>query len=337
MTVRESLAELLAESGDQFLSGEEAAEKLGVTRAAVWKAVRALEDAGARIEAVPNRGYRLAPDCDLLRASGIVRELDDPRFDVRCFDTLPSTNTYLRELAAEGAPEGVVAVAAAQTAGKGRMGRSFFSPADTGLYMSVLLRPSLAAEDAPRITTAAAVAVCEALEEVCEVMPGIKWVNDIFLDNRKVCGILTEAAFDAETGTLSHAVTGIGINVYEPDGGFPEDLRDIAGAVTRERRRGLRAALCAAVLRHFWALYSALPGGSCAAEYRKRCLCIGRRVILLDGADTPALALDVDDACRLRVRLDDGTEKLLSSGEIRIRLPAAAERPQAISRTTIEQ
>ena len=325
MSVRDALAELLAERDDAFLSGEEAAEKLGVTRAAVWKAVRSLEETGCRIEAVPGRGYRIAEDCDLLCASGIARALNDARFDVRCFDTLPSTNTFLRELAAEGASEGVVAVAAAQTAGKGRLGRSFFSPADTGLYMSVLLRPLLAAEDAPRITTAAAVAVCEALEEVCGVHPGIKWVNDIFLDGRKVCGILTEASFDAETGTLSYAVTGIGINVYEPKGGFPEELRDIAGAVTKERRRGLRAALCAAVLRHFWALYSALPGGSCAAEYRRRCLCIGQRIRILAGrTETPALALDVDDACRLWVRLDDGEEKLLSSGEISVRQAGGA-------------
>ena len=323
MTTQEKLLDLLTRDPERFLSGEDAAARLGVTRAAVWKAVRGLEEAGLTVDAVPNRGYRLAADCDVLRASGIRAALGDAAdgFRIEVFDTLSSTNTKLRELAEAGAPEGTVVAAAAQTGGKGRLGRSFFSPADTGLYMSVLLRPALPPGDAPRITTAAAVAVCGALEETCGVRPGIKWVNDIFLGGRKVCGILTEAAFDAETGRLSHAVTGIGVNVYEPDGGFPEELRDIAGAVTKERRRGLRSALCASILRRFMALYRALPDTGCSEQYQSYCICLGRRIRILSGDSvTEATALDVDDACRLRVRLDDGRETLLSSGEISIRL-----------------
>lgn len=324
MAVRDTLLTLLENNRGRYLSGEEVAASLHVTRAAVWKAVRALEEEGYPIDAAQNRGYRLKADCDLLSAAGIEKYLRQDAGDllVEAFQTVDSTNSLLRTRAVSGAPEGLVIVAGSQTDGRGRLGRSFYSPSSTGIYMSILLRPALPAERAALMTTAAAVAVCEAIESVLGKTPGIKWVNDIFLDGRKVCGILTEAAFDMENGRLGYAIVGIGVNVYAPEGGFPEALAAIAGCVADAREGDLRNKLAAEILNRFLPRYHALPGGS-AESYRKRCFVIGKRVTVHAG-DTayPAVVLDVDDDCHLLVRRDDGREVTLSSGEISIRLQA---------------
>ena len=153
-------------------------------------------------------------------------------FIIEVRDSVTSTNTVLRSLAAMGAPEGYVLAAAGQTAGKGRHGRSFHSPADSGAYFSLLLRPGPKTCDASLITSAAAVAAAEAIEEVFGLYVGIKWVNDLVLETKKVCGILTEAEFNVESGMIDSAVLGIGINITKPENGFPEELRDVATALT---------------------------------------------------------------------------------------------------------
>ena len=169
--------------------------------------------------------------------------------------SLGSTNDRAKALALSGAPEGSLVVALTQTAGRGQQGRSFYSPAGTGAYMSLVLRPRTltAPED---VTIAAAVAVARAAEALSARPTQIKWVNDVYLGGKKICGILTEGG--AAPDGSPWAVVGIGVNLLPPTGGFPEELRDIAGAVTKERRRGLRSSLCASILRRFMALYRAL-------------------------------------------------------------------------------
>lgn len=321
MTVREQVQQLLENSRENYLSGEEIAWKLGVTRAAVWKAVQALEKDGYAVDAVPNRGYRFSGDT--LSAAGVEKLLSPENAGLRMevFREVSSTNALLRERALAGAPEGTVIVADAQTAGRGRFGRVFFSPSGTGLYLSVLLRPAIPAALAARITTAAAVAVCEAVEAVSGKAAGIKWVNDVLLSGKKICGILTEAAFDMESGSVEYAVLGVGINVYAPEGGFPEELAGIAGAVLDTRTRGAKNALAAAFLNSFFRLYRELEQGTFLAAYRARCLVLGRRIRVLSAAgETPATAIDVDGDCHLVVRYDDGSTAALSSGEISVRL-----------------
>ena len=230
-----------------------------------------------------------------------------------------STMEEARRLAAEGAPHGTVVLAEEQTAGRGRRGRSFFSPGGTGVYMSILLRPELSPEQSLGITTAAAVASARASEAVSGRMAGIKWVNDIYMEERKVCGILTEGA--AEEGRLRYAVVGIGCNACPPEGGFPPEVADIAGAVLPRFEPLARERLTAAVLNEFFALYPGIAAGAHAEEYRRRCMVPGRRVtVLRGGIATPALALEVDGECRLVVRYEDGRTEALSSGEISIRL-----------------
>ena len=322
MTIKEQLRELLEEKRGEFISGEDIAKQLYCTRGAVWKAIRALRAEGLRISAVTNRGYCLEDSSDAISETGIRRYLGGVK-DIFVLKTVGSTNAYLRELAQKGASEGTLVVASEQTRGQGRRGRTFFSPVDTGLYMSILLRPKAAVNEAVKITSMAAVAVCLALEQVCGVLPQIKWVNDIFVNGKKAAGILTEAAFDMENGALNYAVLGIGINVYTPENGFPEEISDIAGAVLGERSGDLRNRLAAAVYEQFMRLYAMLSDTGYLDEYRKRLMWRGEQILVLTGADgkdkTPAVLLDVDENCALLVRYEDGSSGKLTSGEITIR------------------
>lgn len=255
----------------------------------------------------------------MLSVDVIKNALYTPHITLRIHDTLLSTNATAKELAEKGAPHGTVVLASAQTAGRGRLGRTFCSPDGTGVYMSMVLRPQLPAEKVLSVTTAAAVAVCHALERLGADNLRIKWVNDIYRHGRKVCGILTEAAFDGADG-LSYAVLGIGINVKEPEGGFSEEIRHIAGAafsegdVTREQ-------VIAAVIDAFFEEYAHLEDGRFVEEYRSRSMLDGRVVtVITPNGNREATALGVDAACRLWVRYADGSEEALASGDVSLRL-----------------
>lgn len=322
LSVKERLLPLLRERGD-YLSGEEAAGLLGVSRNAVWKAVSALKADGYQIEAVTNRGYKLIDSGDVLSAAEIEKHLGSlsERLNIEVKSTVTSTNILLKEKAASGAPEGTVLAAAEQTAGRGRFTRRFFSPSDSGVYFSILLRPKLSAENAALITTAAAVAVAEAAEELCGIKAEIKWVNDVLIEGRKICGILTEASLNLESGELDYAVLGIGLNVYEPVGGFPQEIANTAGPIFKERGAGFRSRITAAVLERFFKYYDSLSERLFLKAYRERCIVIGKKITVLSGGGSrPALALGVDDSCRLNVKYPDDSEDLLSSGEISVRL-----------------
>ena len=230
-----------------------------------------------------------------------------------------STNLVLKERAAE-LPEWYTLIAGHQTGGRGRLGRRFCSPEGTGLYMSVLLRPKLAAEDAFLITPAAAVAVCRAAEALGSDKAEIKWVNDVLIHGKKVCGILTEAVSGPEPGALGHVVLGVGVNVTQPAGGFPPEIAGSAGAVFPRWGPDRRGPLAAAFLREFYKIYAALPDRGFIAEYRSRSCLTGRYVdVLRGGGARKALVLGIDDGCRLLVRYGDGTEEALFSGEVSVR------------------
>ncbi len=263
---------------------------------------------------------------DRLTAEGVRAALGEAGRSIlpQVEDCVGSTNSLLREAARQGAPEGTALIAGSQSAGRGRLGRSFYSPEGTGLYMSLLLRPTLAPQASVLLTAAAAAAVCDAISRLTGREAGIKWVNDIFLDGRKICGILTEAAFDATGGSLAWAVLGIGVNVYAPAEGFPPALADIAGALTDTERPGLRSELAGRILGGFWRYYQALEQRTFLPVYRQRSIVIGRDVLLQAAGrpDVPAHALAIDDDCRLVVRLANGSTRAVSTGEISLRLAA---------------
>ena len=321
MDLKEELVSLLEESGEAYVSGSEIGNKIGITRSGVWKIIKCLQEDGYDIEAVPNRGYRLSPDNDMISEAGIRKYLgsynDIFQLDVR--EKVTSTNTLLKARA-DSLPTWSAMVAMSQTAGRGRTGHTFYSPSQSGVYISLLLRPDVPAEESVRITTAAAVAECKAIETCCGSSPAIKWINDVFLNGKKICGILTEASLNMETRALDWAVLGIGMNVYEPENGFPEEIREIAGPIETKKTGNLRNRLTAEFLKNMYDLCRDLRNTGYVEEYRKRSFLIGQRIaVLRPGHPVPATAVDVDDECRLLVRYDDGSEESLSSGEVSVR------------------
>ena len=328
MTTKEKLLALLEDSKGTFFSGEEIARTLQVSRAAVWKAVSALREDGYTIDAATNKGYRLSPDSDILSPQGIRRFLK-PEYrdlDLTVLPTAPSTNALVREKANQGRPEGCVIVACEQTAGRGRYGRQFFSPVDSGVYLSLLLRPTAySPQQATCLTAAAAAAMCQAIEAVTGQQPGIKWVNDIFLHGKKVCGILTEAAVGLETGTLNYMVLGAGVNLYPPVKGFPEEIQPIAGSVLERSCPEAKNRLVGEFLNRFWYFYTHPECRAYLEDYRARSLAIGQNVTVLSaGKAVSAYAYGIDDDFRLLVRYDSGKTEALSYGEIRIQLAESA-------------
>lgn len=323
MTIKENLLVLFESERGVYFSGEEIAKRLSVSRAAVWKAVKSLQNDGYVIDAVPSRGYCLAGDTDILSVQGIQKYLL-PQYDILKLHTLTettSTNTLVREQASLGASEGYIVVAGKQTGGRGRRGRSFYSPSGSGIYLSLLLRPcGYSPMQAVRLTTMAAVAMCETLDTETGTDAKIKWVNDIFVNEKKVCGILTEAAMGLENESLEYAVLGVGLNVYPPEGGFPKELEQIAGTVYDSPHPDAKNRLTAGFLNHFMAYYSDLGQTAYSEKYRSKSFVIGREVNVLRAEQSqPATVLGIDDECRLLVRYKDGREEALSSGEISIR------------------
>ena len=324
MSVREEVKKLLEANRDKSLSGQEIAEQIGVTRAAVWKAVNTLKQEGYRIEAVNNRGYRLLEESDILSPEGIKLELDEKyrNYKIDVYKTIDSTNQEVKRQALEGAGQGLVVLAEQQTMGKGRRGRSFYSPAGTGIYMSVLFRPSPEqSKDVVLVTTAASVAICRAIRKVLNEEPQIKWVNDVYFRGKKVCGILTEAVSDFESGQIDTVVVGIGINYHVPEDGFPEEIRGIAGSVCTDENMIPRNSLVAAVLNELFAIYEKLSEREYMEDYRRWSNVIGKDVRFTSGDGwMDAKALDIDDNGGLLVQLDNGEKKILRTGEITLRV-----------------
>ncbi len=237
--------------------------------------------------------------------------------DILEFDTLGSTNDKVKELGLKNARENTVVIAKTQTAGRGRMGRQFFSPEQSGVYMSILLRPKFSPEDTLFITVAAAVAVSEALDSICGTDTKIKWVNDIFIKNKKVCGILTESTFTAD-GYFS--VLGIGINLYSPENDFPEEIKDIAGAVYNAPcGEETRKKLIAAIIDKFNFFYKNLMKKEFLSIYREKSNLIGKKIkYIQNGNEIFATVEAIDDNAHLVVKTADNKTERLFAGEVSV-------------------
>lgn len=230
-----------------------------------------------------------------------------------------STNSYAKELAAAGEPEGTLVVAEHQTAGRGRWGRSFFSTEGTGIYLSLVLRPELAPQKAVLLTSMTAVAAARAIDAVSGLHSGIKWVNDIFLNGKKVCGILVDAGINPADGRLSYAIVGIGINVGQME--FPKELQKVATTVSNECGREIsREELIAAVVNEMERLYPTCATGDFLKESRERSVLLGREIRILDPVhgEEAAKAVEIDGQGQLVVEIG-GKRRILNSGEVSIR------------------
>lgn len=314
---------LRAEQG--YISGQEMSRRLGVSRAAVWKAVEALRKEGYGIDSAPNRGYRLEALTDALSAREILPHLEDCPWGsrVQVLETIDSTNNRCKLLAAQGAPEGTVLVADCQTGGRGRLGRSFLSPPHQGVYLSVILRPQVFPRDLMHLTCAVAEAMCDAVERAAGFRPGIKWTNDLVSGQKKLAGILTELSVEAESGRVSSVVAGIGINCNQEAQDFPSEIREIATSLRQILGAPIdRSQLAAAMIRNLHRMDGAWKTGKAEwmARYAADCMTIGKDIQVVRGdAIRRAHADGIDADAALLVTYEDGTKEAVSSGEVSVR------------------
>ena len=315
---RQALLQALSAAQGAYISGQQLAVQLGVSRAAVHKAAAALTAQGYALDAAPRRGYRLTggdPFC--------VDAIGSYPAPVHLYDTLESSNRTAKLLALDGAPHGTLVLTAHQSAGRGRLGRTFESPAGKGVYLSVLLRPAVPAVRAQTATIAAAVAVCRAVKALCGLELSIKWVNDLYYQGKKVCGILTEAGSDMESGQLEWLVVGIGLNLTASPQDWPPELAGKAGSLYPGGPSPVsRAALAGAIARELLAL---CPDFACLDEYRARCFVPGHWVTVCTANETyAARALAIDDDGQLIIQRENGRQEALRCGEVTTR-PARTE------------
>lgn len=315
MELKEEILKELKKS--EYISGEELAKRFFVSRNSVWKAVKKLREEGYEISAMTNRGYCLKGDNDKISAGAIMRNATRER-EFYILDEVSSTNDYARQLALDGREEAVV-IAETQKLGRGRLGRKFYSPKGCGLYMSILCRPRINVELAPLITSYTAVATALAIDSLCGAETKIKWVNDIYMNGKKLCGILTEAAFDFEGGTVDYVIIGIGINVTGRE--FPKDISDRASSIEKESgARISRNDLAAAILNNMDGMTEKIGLKDYLNIYREKSNVIGRSVKVMYGNSSfDAEAIDIDDNAALVVKTADGVKKL-NSGEVSIKI-----------------
>ncbi len=312
--LKNRVLKVLEENRGRTLSGEEIATMLGVSRTAIWKAVKALKANGHKIEAVTKKGYTMSENSDVLSKEGILLLLDE-KSSVFVLDETTSTNDVAKIKVIEDKVEhGSVVVANSQTAGRGRRGRSFFSPKDSGVYFSVILRPTVSAEKCVLLTSATAVAVCEAIEELTQKKAEIKWLNDVYVGGKKCAGIILEGIFDLNGESNNYIIVGVGVNVTTVD--FPEEFSKRAGSVGSLSRN----ALVAKVVNKLVKACENLESGAHLERYRKRCFVLKKMITVLKNDDEySAFAEDIDDLARLIVRKENGDIEVLYNEEVSTR------------------
>lgn len=336
MKTKDRILEILQNNSDRYVSGEEIAKTLYLTRAAVWKNIKTLKEKGYKIEAITNKGYKLMVDLGLPDKNIIKSNVDQilslssvsqclTEMDVLVYDEVTSTNDLARKYALDNPGRCAFIIAASQTEGRGRRGRRFYSPKGTGLYCSLLIYPDSSIEKATRLTSMMAVAVARAIEDVTGIVASIKWVNDIYIEDKKVAGILTEAICSMEDDRLTHVIIGVGINLYMPCGGFPDDIKNTAGALLHnEGDKNIVNLISVALIKRFNQVLTE-PVHMYLDEYRKRSILIGHYVKVMQytkedirTGNEYAYVTGIDDDCHLCVRYDDGRELVLSTGEVSV-------------------
>ncbi len=321
MMYKERILNLLRAAKSSFLSGEELAHKLGISRTMVWKHIKALEREGFGIEALPSQGYRISSVPDLLRTDDIKKKLGNRIIGktIHLAADVVSTNTLAVAMASQGEPEGTAVIAETQTGGKGRLGRKWISPKGN-LYLSVVLRPAIPPHKAPLVTLMGAAAVAAAIRTACSLPAAIKWPNDILVSGRKVCGLLTEMS--AEPERVKHVVLGIGVNVNMRPDELPPDVREHATTLSAEAGRSIdRTALLQQILRELEKRYRAMLAdeSNVFTEWEAMNVTIGNRVAVRGARETiEGLAQGIDPEGRLMVMLDNGAVRTVAAGDVTI-------------------
>jgi BirA family biotin operon repressor/biotin-[acetyl-CoA-carboxylase] ligase len=321
--LKKEILKLLKESKEEFVSGQQISELLGVSRTAIWKYINQIKEEGYEIESVSKKGYRIISAPDLLTYEELEPYLDTDFIgrNLIHFDTLDSTNSKAKQLA-DNTSDGTILISEEQTSGRGRLGRSWISPKHKGVWMSIVLKPDLNPMEAVKLTQLAAAAVVLGSREL-GIETLVKWPNDIVINHKKTCGILTEMS--AELTRINYVVVGIGINVNIDEAEFPEDIKEIATSLKIETGASInRQALVGKILNNFEKLYIkfALKNDmvSSLKVCRENSALLGKHinVIKRDGS-LEAKALDIDEEGRLLVEYPDGTKEFIVSGEVSIR------------------
>jgi BirA family biotin operon repressor/biotin-[acetyl-CoA-carboxylase] ligase len=310
MTLDCHILTALREKSGAAVSGAELSRRLGISRAAIWARVRELRSLGYDIEAAPHMGYRLVKTPDLLHADDLQSRLVGVEVvgrDIRVFESTTSTNDIASRLAGGGVAEGMVVFAESQSQGRGRLGRAWVSPPRKGLWFSVLLRPDIAPQTATQLNIAAATSLARAIASQTQLVPEIKWPNDILIGGKKVVGILTELS--AELDQVKNVILGIGVNVNIESHEFPPELRRIATSLKIETGATVdRPSLAVAILRELENDYRRLRGGDfegIAEEWQRQCTTLGQHVAIRAGERVVrgrAESLDGDGALLLRTQ-----------------------------------
>ena len=316
MTVKDSVLTILEQNRGKSCSGEEIAGRLCVTRAAVWKAVKSLIADGFVIDSCPSKGYTLSEKSDVLTAQGIRAQLPEhyKNIKITVLDTVDSTNTYAKSLISGGETSPAIVAAAEQTGGRGRRGKSFFSPKGKGVYFSIILHPDMSLSATMLLTVAAAVAVARVTDRVSGRHTEIKWVNDVFCGGKKVCGILSEAVCNMELGAIESIVVGIGVNLSSRPEDFPEEIRSVAGSVFPHDVT--RAQIIGAIASELLILAENLSAPQLISEYKKRLFILGHEIeYTKNGVKKYGIAEDVNSEGNLIVSCG-GERDILTSGEV---------------------
>ena len=352
MKTKELVLEALSEAkkSQAAISGEELAKKCQVSRAAIWKAVDSLRKEGFIIQGTTNGGYLLEENNDVVspalfysyiknnypKESDLHKELH--KIQVECFKEIDSTNLYAKKLlAVTPRLNKRVIVAEHQTAGRGRLGRTFYSPAKSGIYLSAIYSPEEPITNPAKITAFSAVAVCRAIKKLYGIETKIKWINDIFYNDKKICGILTEGFANFETSLIESAIIGIGINIEENDEAFPEEVKKIAGAIfpgntgrqndtNSTQSASPHVSRCELAAEVSVQLYKILEESPKAVfkEYKELSFLLGRTLTVYpvigdEKSSYEAKAVDIDENACLVVELSDGSQKKLLSGEVSLK------------------
>lgn len=317
MSTKKKVLEILEQNRGHTISGQELANKLEVTRTSIWKAIKSLREDGHIIQAATNKGYYIDRASNRISPEGILPYLTEQNknFPIIVYKTIDSTNTQAKRLMINGAEHGTIILSDEQTAGRGRFGRRFISPAETGLYMSIILKTQNRMEDSLLITVVAAVSVCRAIEKLTNLKPKIKWVNDIYLNHKKICGILTEAVTGFESGRVDSIVVGIGINCNTSELEFPQELREIVGSLSLPNLS--KNHLAAEIVNNILSLQNDVSTNGIIDEYRERSFLMGKNIFYeKDGILSSATVLDINESGNLVIKMPNGHVDVLFSGEV---------------------
>lgn len=321
--MNERLLEFFDQHADQFLSGEQISQELNISRTAVWKHIQNLRRLGYEFEAVPRRGYRLIYRPELLEADKLMSQLSTSLIgnSVHVFDSVDSTQNMALQLVQQGCQEGTVVIAEEQTSGRGRMGKSWFSPKGKGIWMSIVLKPQIPLKQTAQLTLLTAVALCRTLNELLHLEVGIKWPNDLLIQGKKISGILLESS--GEDDRLNYVIAGIGISANMSREDFPEALTDVATSLRLESGqlidRSLLICRFLEQLEKLYLLYLQQGFSPIRTLWEALTITLNRKIKvhtregLMEGT-----ALSIDDAGALTVKTDNGETMKLYSGDIQL-------------------